>query len=265
MKAAEGRASAAELRILRDELGSYSLANAPDEAMQRAERRLRALAQRQGSIPGADREDRAAATKASVATAEAKPPRGLGVPPPASTTPPRSTRDDVAAAVEAGAARGAAHGTEKGVRAASAAEQKRLDKILDAAEKTAAARGELLGGVPGTRAGMRRAALRGVPGTLAELKKAAGARGGGLTADDVKRMQFEFLTSLHGIIGQFGSNLFPADASRDLAQQTTQLWAQTHLLREQNELMRAGALGLRFPATEYARQELAAAGYGVGF
>jgi hypothetical protein len=72
-------------------------------------------------------------------------------------------------------------------------------------------------------------------------------------------MSFEFLRDLHGLIGQFGSNV-------DLgsAQVATNTWTLAQLTREQNRELRKLTSGISHPASRYAGNELAAAAWGVG-
>lgn len=82
-----------------------------------------------------------------------------------------------------------------------------------------------------------------------------------LTRAELNRALFEFVTSLHGVIGQFGSNI----SLDDLGQVATHSYVQTSLLHEQNDLIRRLTAGAGFSGTAYARADLAAAGLGAGF
>lgn len=71
----------------------------------------------------------------------------------------------------------------------------------------------------------------------------------------------ELLASLHGVIGQFGSNV----QDGDMKQVATHAYAQTSLLREQNEILGSLAGGMWFPGSGYSQAQLGAAGIGAGF
>ena len=91
--------------------------------------------------------------------------------------------------------------------------------------------------------------------------KAADKERKGLTEEDFRRMSFDLLRSLHGTIGQFGSNV----DGPGIGQVATHAYAQTELLREQNDIMRGLSSTVRGPGARYAAVELTAAGHGVGF
>ena len=80
-------------------------------------------------------------------------------------------------------------------------------------------------------------------------------------------MHFEFLTSLHGVVSQFGSNTSRAESATDLAQQTTQLYTQTALLRDPHELLgpapERGTVAPRRPVAK-RRARRSSAGVWVG-
>lgn len=116
-----------------------------------------------------------------------------------------------------------------------------------------ASRGDPLGGFGGAQAGARAAARRG--------GRAGGDADRGLSEADVRRLHFDFLSSLHGVVGQFGSNI----AIDGMGQVATHAHAQTSLLLEQNQLLERMFRSGGFPGTSYARADLAAAGIGAGF
>lgn len=82
----------------------------------------------------------------------------------------------------------------------------------------------------------------------------------GLTAEQVRSMQFEFLTKLTGEIGQYGSNF-----QSDSGQIATQAHVQTSLLRDQNAALHRLIEGAWHPGSQLASAELSGAGWGVGF
>lgn len=85
-----------------------------------------------------------------------------------------------------------------------------------------------------------------------------------LTKAELDRALFEYTTSLHGLTSQFGSN-FASDGGPGLGAIHTETWAQTNLLREQNDILRRLTAGAGFSGTAFARAGLAAAGIGSGF
>jgi hypothetical protein len=84
---------------------------------------------------------------------------------------------------------------------------------------------------------------------------------GGLTEADFRSLSFEFLTSLNGVIGQFGGNT----VDPGWGQMATQSYAQTQLIREQNRLIEGLSSSVKSPGSRYAKVELTAAGWGVGY
>jgi hypothetical protein len=308
-RAVAGEASPEEIAILQEELGRYSLANAPDERMRRAEQRLAGLRTRGGAPDTFDpRRPGTLARPPARAGAEAGQP-GAGAPGSptrsdlelalarAQTT--RSRADDVAALralrafyarqidqLEALKARKrlseaqkeelrALYGDlanvqsqldaiaeegerklEEQRRLAEERERRRMERIREAAARAAERRRQLLEDVPGTRRQLRRAALRGVDETLRRLRGEAGeARG--LTEADFRRLSFELLGELRGVLAQFGSNI--------AGQTETNTWTTAQLTREQNRLLSLLVKGSWHPAARYAQAELGAAGWGVGF
>jgi hypothetical protein len=131
------------------------------------------------------------------------------------------------------------------VRRKAAADAERARRLFEQAQ---------VGRQGWTRQGMRRAALAGL------RERRTGDRDGeGFSLEDWRRMSFEFLRDLHGLIGQFGSNV-------DLgsAQVATNTWTLAQLTREQNRELRKLTSGISHPASRYAGNELAAAAWGVG-
>lgn len=142
----------------------------------------------------------------------------------------------------------------------------RLDRILDAAEKTAERRGELFEGIAsrsGSRAGLRALALRGVDKTLADLRKEQDAKT--LTEEEMRRA---VRAAIHDALRdsnamrEFGSNFF---ADGGIGQVATQSYVQTHELREQSRQLGLLVRGQWHPGAWYAGNELAVAGTGVGY
>lgn len=88
----------------------------------------------------------------------------------------------------------------------------------------------------------------------------AGESGKGLTRADFDRMSFELLSSLHGVVGQFGSNV-----SGGTAQLETHAYAQTDLQRKQLAALERLGAGMWFPGSGYSQSQLGAAGIGSGF
>jgi hypothetical protein len=89
--------------------------------------------------------------------------------------------------------------------------------------------------------------------------------GKGLTEADFRRLSFDFLSNLHGVVGQFGSNIGEGMPGGGGGEVRTHLWEQTQLLREQNKLLTDVSGSVRSPATRTARTELTATQWGVGF
>ncbi len=173
---------------------------------------------------------------------------------------PTMKAPDLEGAVERGAEKGAERGTEKGARRAAADRAERRDEermrgIRESAAKAAQRRLDLLGDVPGTRQGMRRAALRHVRQGHRPAQEQ-----GGLTEADVRRMHFEFLGSLQGITNQFGSNI-----RLDEGQLGTHAYAQTQLQRELVQGVQQLSRSMWHPGASYAGAQLSAAGIGSGF
>lgn len=156
----------------------------------------------------------------------------------------RITDQRTAAAEKRQAARDRA---EARVAAAEEREEKRMAAIRESAAKRAEQRQRKFEGVGSldTRAELRREALRGVRGQVAKDKS------GGLTEADVRSMQFEFLTSLQGVMNQFGGNLMPAGGP------DVNWFQQLNLMREQNAMIGSLASGVRQPGTKYAGVEIA--------
>jgi hypothetical protein len=310
-RAASGIADPEELAILRAELGSYSLANAPDERMRSAEQRLQRFRRNQSAPPG-DVHDRSDAGERvrrrrrreglgdgargrTIADVELDLAR-------AGTT--RDRGDDarllrellalyegqvralerrktlteeqreklrtlygqiasVQSQLDSIADEGEQQLREQRERARERRErirereERRMRAVREAAARAAQNRLELLGGVPGTREGMRRAALRGVDETVSGLRGRQSDR-----QQEFDRLSFEFLSSLRGIGNQFGSNLFPPGTLEGIA---THAHVQTELLRELNRTVARSVAGARFAGTHYSRAELAASGLGSGF
>lgn len=95
----------------------------------------------------------------------------------------------------------------------------------------------------------------------------ASTSGSGLTEADFRRLSFEFLSGLNGVVGQFGSNITP-DGTGALgmpAETRTHIWEQVNLQREQTRILQDMSGAIRSPATRYARTELTAQAWGVGF
>lgn len=84
----------------------------------------------------------------------------------------------------------------------------------------------------------------------------------GLSAADVERMQFDFLTRLTGEIGQWGSNFQPDSGG---GQAATNSHLMVSLLRDQNAHIERLVAGAWHPGAQLAVAELGAAGWGVGY
>ncbi|HWQ25030.1 MAG TPA: hypothetical protein VNK94_13080, partial [Gaiellaceae bacterium] len=141
-------------------------------------------------------------------------------------------------------------------RLAEERERRRMERIRGAAARAAERRRQLLEDVPGTRRQLRRAALRGVDETLRRLRGEAGeARG--LTEADFRRLSFELLGGLRGVLAQFGSNI--------AGQTETNTWTTAQLMRQLDRNVATLVKGSWHPAARYAQAELGAAGWGVGF
>jgi hypothetical protein len=133
------------------------------------------------------------------------------------------------------------------LREAAEARQKRLDDFYGkraSAHRVATVRPLRESGTPAKGAG----------------KGTKGKPGGGITEEQVRSMQFEFLSKLTGEIGQYGSNF-----QSDSGQIATQSHVQTSLLRDQNATLHRLVEGAWHPGAQLASAELAAAGWGVGF
>lgn len=89
----------------------------------------------------------------------------------------------------------------------------------------------------------------------------AGASAEGLSQADVARQVHEALSQLHGVIGQFGSNL----SGGGTAQLETHAYAQTDLQRKQLAALERLGAGMWFPGSGYSQTQLGAAGIGSGF
>ncbi len=139
----------------------------------------------------------------------------------------------------------------------------RLERIMDAAERTAQRRYDLLGKVPGTRAGMRKAALAGVKGTVDALNKQKAEQG--MSAAEVRATVFEAMTSMRGTMNQFGGNLFASGSLQVAGAPNPELFSMVTELREQTSLLSGLASSTRHPGTRYVRNELAAAFDGPTF
>lgn len=138
------------------------------------------------------------------------------------------------------------------------AEERRMRDIRESAERTAERRRELFEGISGrsgTRAGLRALALRHERARLRQEEQQQG-----LTAQQVRSMQFEFLQQIRGTANQFGGNLF-APGSLQVGGDP-RLYSE---MRAQTEVLRALASGVRQPGTRYARTELQAAFEGPTF
>lgn len=143
-----------------------------------------------------------------------------------------------------------------------AAERARLATILDAASEDAERQGRLRAGTGGNRVNMRRRALEHVDETIAGLRRRSKDADRPITRAELDAALFNFARDLHGVIGQFGSNIAGDPMMGQLA---THAHAQTSLMLRQNELLEKlyGAGG--FPGTAYTRSALSAAGIGSGF
>jgi len=114
-----------------------------------------------------------------------------------------------------------------------------------------------------TRAGLRRAALRFVDST-GKPKGGVGAdRDKPLTAAELQRMQWDFITGLHGVLGQFGGNV--GSGAGDFGMLETHAQLQTAELEKQTKAMKEFTGAARSPGTGYVRSELTAAVFGYGF
>jgi len=152
-------------------------------------------------------------------------------------------------------------------KAAAAAEEKRVDELVESAMRQAERQRKKFAGLGelDTRAKLRAAALRGVDETIAGLKKkqAAGDDEKPMTAAEQRRGQFEFLTGLHGIGNQWGNNF--QDSAGDFGLMATQAVAQTELLRVNAEQLGKLSGQVAHPEAKYAGNELFTAFGGVGF
>jgi len=88
--------------------------------------------------------------------------------------------------------------------------------------------------------------------TEARRGRGKGADGGGLTEADVRRMHFDFLGSLQGVMNQAAGNLLPASGPSPDAFQTV------NELRLLNSTVASLASSTRQPGTRYARTEFSA-------
>jgi hypothetical protein len=98
-------------------------------------------------------------------------------------------------------------------------------------------------------------------GRTARNRGTASTAGGGLTEADFRRLSFDFLSSLHGVVGQFGGNT----VDPGWGQMATQSYAQTQLMREQNRMIEGLSSSVKSPGSRYAKVELTASGWGVGY
>lgn len=140
-------------------------------------------------------------------------------------------------------------------------ERERLNRILDQAEKVAERRGDLFAGVASrsdSRAGLRQLALRGVKGTVTALKEGEGKP---VTAAELRRILHDLMKDLNSL-REFGSNFAEGSAAERTA---THASAQTDILMEMSRQQGMLIRGQWHPGAQYAGNELAVAGTGVGF
>lgn len=165
-----------------------------------------------------------------------------------------STQSQLDAIAEAGEAKLAAQ-REEAERKRDAAREAAMERAMRRAQR----RYDLLGDIPGTRAGMRRAALRHVNAVTRGLqgKKSPSEQ----MREEFRRMSFDFLTGLQGVTNQWGSNV---TMGGDMAQVASHAGAQTMLLREQNRVLDRLTRSVQHPGAKYARVELAGLYGGVG-
>lgn len=148
---------------------------------------------------------------------------------------------------------------ERRREAAEEREEKRMAGIRASAAKRAENRRELLAGTGGTREQMRASALRGMRG--AREAKANAEEKKGLTEADFRRMSFDLLSSLHGVIGQFEGNTNESG----MGQVATHAVAQTSLIRDQNKMIGQLVGNQWHPGAAYAGTQLSATGIGAGY
>jgi len=163
----------------------------------------------------------------------------------------------------AAAAKAAREKREKREKAEQEAEAKHMERVMKRAQDHYDRMAKLTKGTNfATRAGLRKAALRGIDPKTGR-PKVAGDDDKPLTEADIRRMQFDFLTGLHGALAQFGGNV--GDTPADYGMMGTQSQIQTAELREQTDILRGFTRATSSPATGYARTELTTRVYGYGF
>jgi len=112
---------------------------------------------------------------------------------------------------------------------------------------------------------LRESGGRGVKGVGTRPEKGRGGKEAaeekGMTEADFRRMSFEFLSSLHGIVGQFGGNTNEGA----MGQVATHAVAQTSLIRDQNKMIGQLVGGMWHPGAAYAGTQLSATGIGAGY
>jgi hypothetical protein len=138
-------------------------------------------------------------------------------------------------------------------------ERERIDKLVESAERASERHAKRVGDTGHDRASMRAKALAGVKATIKGLKDDTGK---GLTAAEVHRMQFDFLTTLTGEIGQWGSNF---QSESDSGQVATNSHLTVQQMRDLNASMHRLIEGTWHPGAQLASADLSAAGWGVGF
>jgi hypothetical protein len=187
-------------------------------------------------------------------------PKGLGAPPPTPKLPDYTVLDpstpsspgtrppDVERAVE----RGAERGTERGARRANEGRDRERRQRVERIRPGRLPAG-ILRGDSGNEAAVRQVRNRARLGAQHDREP-------GLTEAEVRRMHFEFLSSLHGVVGEFGSN-FQADGGGG----SPQTWALVELTRDQNRRLSQLTSAIRGPGARYAGVELTALQWGVGF
>ena len=84
-----------------------------------------------------------------------------------------------------------------------------------------------------------------------------------LTAEDLRRMLFEFTTGLHGVIGQYAGNV--GEGPADFGLVATHAQMQTHELRAQTKILADFTGAVRHPMTGYHRTEATSLLHGFGF
>jgi hypothetical protein len=149
-------------------------------------------------------------------------------------------------------------------KAEQEAEAKHMERVMKRAQDHYERMAKLTKGIDfTTRAGLRKAALRGIDPKTGKPKGAKDDADKPLTEADIRRMQFEFITGLHGVLNQFGGNV--GDSPGDFGMAGTHAQLQTLELREQTKILRDFTGTMRHPMTAYHRAEGTTLLVGTGF